>query len=611
MAFIPQTLINQVRENTDIVDVISQYVPLTKRGANYIASCPFHEDRNPSFSVSQPKQIYKCFSCGRGGNVYSFIEEIEGISFPEAFAKVAAFSQIPIDERYLQQGSKVQPAHQRLYELHDKVADFYHYYLTGTNNGASGYDYLLNRGFDEALLDTFQLGLAPDNSQVLLEYLRQNEFSDQELIDSGIFYQNDYQEWRDRFCGRLIIPLRNERGQVVAFSGRQFQAEQSPQAKYLNSPETPIFQKGELLYNLDLARPEINRTKQVLICEGYMDVMALYQAGYENVVATMGTSLTEEHLDRLTRLSREIYFIFDGDEAGQKATKRAFDLVLPRPQLVAKSVSIPQGLDPDEWLKQKGKASFDRLLEEAQSAFDFQVEYLKTHYNLHNDQELAQYIEQVTQLIAQLNSPIEQELRMKDLAEAYTVSLDLIEEQVARKRQQLNQQRRQESPGEAAPPPPPVAPAPASTSLNIRSGLAFQSEKQLLFHLIYYEEAWKFVEEMDGALVLFHDTAQRIYFALQELYYDEGLSLPLTAIVDRMTEESSRQFLNEVIWDQENLGYQEEVMVDCLKAIDKAFVQQEIEELREKVKQARQSAEYTEMNDLMMQIMRLNRKIKQ
>lgn len=614
MSFIPEEIIQDIRQKTDIVAIINDYVKLTKSGTNYTASCPFHEDRNPSFSVHPGKQIYKCFSCGRGGNVFSFLQEIEGISFVEAVRKAAELSSIALDERFFNQRNDVKHQQQHLLmDLHQKVADFYHYYLMNTVNGEEAYRYLIDRGMEKQTMETYGLGLAPEQSEIIVQYLLESGFNREQLVQSGIFYQNEQGELIDRFRTRIIFPLRNDKGQVVAFSGRVFVEQQTDkkQAKYLNSPETEIFHKASLVFNLDLARQKIRQRDQVIICEGYMDVIALHQAGFEHAVATMGTSLTERHLSHLAKLAQEFVFIFDGDEAGQKATLRAFELAQTIPNLRLKSVTIPNKMDPDDWIRQKGRDSFQQLINQAISSYDFYQTTLRKQYDLSDKQQLAKYVDLMVQHIATaINSPIERELRINELSQRYQLSEDLLLEQLAHKLQ--HKPKSQQQPADKARHNNDVVSIPATdaVSFEVLSKRAFQSEKQLLALLMYYEEAWHFLNQLTTPLMLFHSVAQQAFFELQTHYYDKGVPLPLTNIVNYIEDPQINHFLTTLIWENDAHGYSDEIMQDCIVAIEQEFIQLQIDELRKKVSIYEKEQRYSEADDLMMTIIQLNRQLK-
>lgn len=610
MSFIPEEVIQDIRQKTDIVAVINDYVKLTKSGTNYTASCPFHEDRNPSFSVHPGKQIYKCFSCGRGGNVFSFLQEIEGISFVEAVRKAAESSNIALDERFFHQrnDAKHQQEH-LLIALHQRVMEFYHYYLMNTVNGEEAHAYLTNRGMVAETMQTYQLGLAPEQSDIIVEYLSEEGFTSEQMVQSGIFYRHDNGDLIDRFRARIIFPLRNEKGQVVAFSGRIFKeiSSERKQAKYLNSPETDIFHKARLVFNLDLARPKIRQLDQVIICEGFMDVIALHQAGFEHVVAAMGTSLTEWHLNQLAKLAQEFVFIFDGDEAGQKATLRAFELAQTIPNLHLKSVTIPNKLDPDDWIRQKGRDSFQQLINQATSSYDFYQKVLQQQYNLNDQQQLAEYVDVMLQHIATaIKSPIERELRVNELSQRYQLSEALLLEQLAHKLQKKPQQPHSRPPTEVIP----EVEHESDINIAVLSKRALQSEKQLLTLLLYYEEAWQFLSHLSTPLMMFHPIAQQAFFELQTYYYDKGVQLPLTHIVNYIENPQINHFFTTLIWENDPLGYSDEMMLDCMHAIEQEFIQLQINELRKKIATYEAEHRHTEADDLMMKIIQLNRQLK-
>lgn len=613
MKHIDNETLNQIRQAIDITEVINEYVPLTKKGTNYVASCPFHEDNHPSFSVSPTKQIFKCFSCGRGGNVFTFLQEIEGVNFVEAVKIAAKFANIALNYEFLDQSTNAHP-HQDLLDIHQRVAEFYHYYLVNTENGKEAYQYLLERGFSKETMQHFQLGLAPSKVELILQYLKQYNFTSQQLKDSGIFLldESNGEIYGDRFKHRIIFPLSNSQGQVVAFSGRIFQEDQNDQAKYLNSPETAIFNKSQLIYNFHRAKASIRQKKRVLICEGYMDVMALCQAGIDNVVATMGTSLTRQHIETLAKHSSHIYFIFDGDEAGQKATLRGFELVKQDTRnITAQAVSIPQQADPDEWIKLHGAESFIKLLNHGLHFYDFYKQYQAKHYDLDNQADLSKYIDDLVTFIAQTVSPIERELQLQDIANQYQLPLEILKEQAARKNfQQIHQSSKHSSVQDTFQTDTGLYQRQTFQQSGIQSFSAYQSEKQLIFHLIFYEEAWKYLESLSEPLIFYHDFSQKIYFLLEDYYYDKGNPLPLTGISDDIHDPQMSQLLSEILWDNEKFEYNEKVLVDCIKGIEAAFIDQEINEIRQKIKEANNAQDHQIVQNLSIQIMQLMRQAK-
>lgn len=610
MSRISNETIQMVKQSIDIVDVVNQYVPLTKRGNNYTCSCPFHEDRNPSFSVSQSKQIFKCFSCGRGGTVFRFLEEIEGISFVEAVQKTAEYGNIPLEID--QHSDASNPKRTILYEIHEKTQEFYHYYLTKTVNGKNALDYFLNRQISMTTIEQFHLGLAPLNSEVLLQFLQKEGFDELDLLESGIFYQTDDRTLIDRFRGRLIIPLRNEQGSPIAFSGRIYD-EQAPQqdAKYLNSPQTDIFDKSSVLFNLDQAKGPIRQSKEVLVTEGYMDVITLFQAGFENTVASMGTSLTNHHLSRLSKLANTVYFLFDGDSAGKKATLSAFEMAQSYNKTQFKAITIPQKMDPDDWIKQKGVNSFQRLINQAETSFDFQKEYYRSHFNLEDDHQLAEYLEHLIQIIKSIDSTIEQQLRLKELSEEFNVDESILKEQLTRVKQE-NKHQTQETNATVRTNNDIVSPRPVDiTSIwNIKSLRVLQSEKYFLFMLIYQEQAWNYLATLSTPVLLINDISCQAYTTLQHYYYDEGHHIPLTGITQFIEDDQVRYFIEQLFWEYELFEFNQQAMEDTLKTIQREFIKLEIDQLTKELKEAQRLQEYGRLNEIITEISRLNHQIK-
>lgn len=615
MARIPNQVIDDLRSKVKIEDVVSQYVDLKKQGQGYTCSCPFHEDKNPSFSIHTEKQIYKCFSCGRAGNVFGFIQEIEQVGFIEAVRKVAEMTGNPLDPAYFESDERERPEDlktKQVFQLHQKIQDFYQYYLRSTQNGQEALQYLLNRGMTEESLDKFALGLAPANSELVLAYLQQDNFSMDVLIDSGIFYWNEEQgKLIDRFRDRIIFPLRDSKGRTVAFSGRLYQANDSRKGKYVNSSESSIFSKSKLLYNLDQARVAIRRQQQVLICEGYMDVISLVQAGFEQVVASMGTSLTQDQLSHLCRLAEEIIFVFDGDEAGSHASERALELSHAFPNHQFKIIQIPMNMDPDDWIRQKGSQSFQQLINTAQSTVSFQKERLKQSYNLQDQQGIATYIDEVLKLIRQLPSPIEQQLYLSDLAQEFQLSVDLLEEQLMRlpkaeghRTEKVHQVRDSKDLSLKDP-----TVAQGDYLAAVQSHRAYQAEKLLLACLIFYPQAWEDFEKLESVPSLYHGFSQEALLQVIDYYY-QGHQLPLTGVNDLVRDANAQQLLASIIWDFEPLGYHSQIMIDALKSIEIAFKELQIKELEGLLRESMLNQDQEKMQKLIRQIMLLHRELK-
>ena len=611
MVFIPPQKIEEIQQKTDITQVIGKYTQLSPSGKNFVGSCPFHEDRNPSFSVDSSKQLYHCFSCGRGGNVFNFLQEIEQVSFVEAVKLAAQVSHIPLEEYAFQQRpqSPKEQLRKRLLLLHQKASQFYTYYLQSTQNGIEALEYLMKREFSQETLENFQVGLAPQSSQILVQILQQEDFTTEELIESGIFYLNNDNELVDRFRGRIIFPLRNGKGEVVGFSGRIYEKTlDSSQPKYLNSPNTVLFNKSNHLFNLDIAAPAIRQTKQVLIVEGFMDVIALHQTNIKNAVATMGTSLSRQHLNTLQKFTSEVILIFDGDEAGQKAVDSAYQLSEEYKDLTFKNVMIPMKMDPDEWIKEKGIESFQALIHRANNIFDFYATYWKKNYDLQIQQELAQYIERLLVLIRQRShSAIEAELNIQKIAQTYQIPTETLTQTYHTLRPQRSKLQSQEAKDKHIDQDKSIPDRSyVSGDLALRSKAAFFAEKQILFYLIYYSQAWEYLNECfnETPFVLLHEHTQSLYFILEEAYYNKQhpTALPMIHLDQTMRDDTLKGLFLSIRNEYQPLGFLKEVMHDCFVVLEREFIQIEINELRQQANELVQLKQLQEASDLYRQI---------
>lgn len=428
---IPEAVVTEIRERVNIVDVISPYVQLKKQGRNLFGNCPWHEERTPSFSVNEEKQIFHCFSCGRGGNAFSFLMELENLSFPQAVAKVAPLADVTLDASYLSdtKSESVDPQIKALRELYDDATKLYHHLLINTAGGVDALTYLQQRGLDDQTIDAFMLGYAPKND-VLLEYFQGKGVDYQLLRASELFVEWDDGSLHDRFNDRVLFTIRDQAGHPIAFSGRRLSADDE-QPKYINSPESLLFNKSRELFNLDLAQNDIKQSKHVILFEGFMDVIAAFQAGVRNGVASMGTSLTVDQVQRLDRIATDITIAYDADAAGQKATKRALDLLSHNSRMQASVAHIPDNQDPDEYLRAHDASAFlDLMTRHTEDPISFNMRFLRQDRNLNNQNEVVGYVNDVLSVLAKLDSKVMQDMYLHKLSEEFNISLDALNGQM-------------------------------------------------------------------------------------------------------------------------------------------------------------------------------------
>ncbi|HDE8454770.1 TPA: DNA primase [Staphylococcus aureus] len=418
---IDQSIINEIKDKTDILDLVSEYVKLEKRGRNYIGLCPFHDEKTPSFTVSEDKQICHCFGCKKGGNVFQFTQEIKDISFVEAVKELGDRVNVAVDIEATQSNSNVQIASDdlQMIEMHELIQEFYYYALTKTVEGEQALTYLLERGFTDALIKERGIGFAPDSSHFCHDFLQKKGYDIELAYEAGLLSRNEENfSYYDRFRNRIMFPLKNAQGRIVGYSGRTYTGQEP---KYLNSPETPIFQKRKLLYNLDKARKSIRKLDEIVLLEGFMDVIKSDTAGLKNVVATMGTQLSDEHITFIRKLTSNITLMFDGDFAGSEATLKTAQHLLQQ-GLNVFVIQLPSGMDPDEYIGKYGNDAFTAFVKNDKKSFaHYKVSILKDEI-AHNDLSYERYLKELSHDISFMKSSILQQKAINDVAPFFNVS---------------------------------------------------------------------------------------------------------------------------------------------------------------------------------------------
>ncbi|MFC6288697.1 DNA primase [Levilactobacillus angrenensis] len=551
MAKIPEDVIETVRTATNIADVVGQYVQLKKSGKNLFGLCPFHEERTPSFSVSEDKQIFHCFSCGRGGNVFKFLMELEHVSFPEAVVKVADFSHVDLDSEYRQDasGPKMDSKTSQLIDLQEQAAKLYHHVLVNTAVGQPALDYLHDRGLTDETIETYQLGFAP-GQRLLKPFFEQRQSDYQLLRQSGLFIENAQGELRDRFTERVMFPLRNASGHVAAFSGRLIK-KADDQPKYLNCPETALFNKSRLLFNFDLARPAIRQAGEVTLFEGYMDVISATQAGVHNGIASMGTSLTTEQIYAIERTTDKLNVCYDGDEPGQRAISRALTLLGQHSHLALSVIQLPEGQDPDEYRRAHGDEAFRQMLTTAKEPpLQFNLRFLRRNKSLDTDSEQLDYVNQVMPLLAQVQEPVELDMYLNQLASEFHIDKAALQAQLKQTQRDTAAQQERARPRQAAnQTPPPAQPAVTVHQQQRPLTRLERAERGLLFRLLHDRNVWAKVTSMaDFSFV--HDDYQVIY-TLAQGYFQTHQTYRTAQFTDFIKEDR----LQQIVIDLETATY--------------------------------------------------------
>lgn len=440
MAF-PPAFLDELTARNPIEDVVGQYVNLKRSGSNLFGLCPFHGEKTASFSVAPDKGIYYCFGCHKGGSVINFEMEIEGLSYPDAVRALAkrAGMEVPEDEQYQSRYRQ----QERLWALHKEAARFYHSQLYAPV-GVNALQYAAGRGMPKSILTKFGIGYAPDSWTALVDWLRTKGYTDQELRDSGLVtVSRKNGNLFDRFRDRLMFPIIDVRGNVIGFGGRIMNNQDKSAAKYLNSPETLIFNKRKNLFALNLAKK--SKLGYLILVEGYMDAIALHQFGFDCAVASLGTALTEDGANLLSRYTEQVVLIYDGDEAGQNATQRAIP-ILEKAGLQVKVLKMRDAKDPDEFLKKFGADRFKLLLEESSNRVEYQLNAILKKYDLRDDDQKVKYLQESAELISSLSSSVQREVYGNRVAEAAGISMEAMKLEVGRafKRRTYQEKKKQE-----------------------------------------------------------------------------------------------------------------------------------------------------------------------
>lgn len=580
MAFPPAFLDELVARNP-IEDVVGQYVNLKRSGSNLFGLCPFHGEKTPSFSVAPDKGIYYCFGCHKGGSVINFEMEIEGLSYPDAVRALAkrVGMEVPEDEQYQSRYRQ----QERLWALHKEAARFYHSQLYAPI-GANALQYAAGRGMSKAILTKFGIGYAPDSWSSLVDWLRGKGYTDQELRDSGLVtVSRKNGNLFDRFRDRLMFPIIDVRGNVIGFGGRIMNSQDKSAAKYLNSPETLIFNKRKNLFALNLAKK--SKLGYLILVEGYMDAISLHQYGFDCAVASLGTALTEDGANLLSRYTEQVVLIYDGDEAGQNATKRAIP-ILEKAGLQVKVLRMRDAKDPDEFLKKFGADRFKLLLEESSNRVEYQLNAILKKYDLRDDDQKVKYLQESANLLSTLNSSVQREVYGNRVAEAAGISADAMKLEISRafKRRVYQEKKKQEKIDLA----PARALQPRERSIRYNNVKSAMAEEMVLAQILREPALLQEIpelrpEEFSSPLLgkAFSQLTQR---------YQQGLDVSVAGLTDFSAEEMAHLA---GITQRQQGPVNEQALKDCARTIREEYqksrtkTEDDIMLLREKLQRSK------------------------
>ena len=575
---IPQATIDAIRKEVNIVDVVGEYVQLKKSGKNYLGLCPFHDEKTPSFSVAEDKQIYHCFGCGKGGSVFKFVQEIEGLSFPEAVEKVGSQTSIDLPTNYATEASQgghssVSLEERQVLEIHQKVTELYHHILMNTQIGEKALVYLHERGLTDEMIETFQIGFAPKDRRVVHQILQKDNYSEEVLKETGLLFMLDSGEWLDRFYQRIMFPIKNYQGKVIGFSGRILEDElfdSSDQPKYLNSPETNLFNKRFVLYNFHQARPVIRKSNEIILFEGFMDVISAWMSGIENGVATMGTSLTIEQIKAMERVATDVLICYDGDNAGQDAINRAVHVIQEESTLDIQIIRMPERMDPDDYRRQYGPKALKELLHASrETIFQFKNEFIKKQYDLSIESDKLAYIDDILTELSEVDSVIERDLYVTKLSEEFGLSKESLQSELNQKKvvhRQGTTQRFQQT----------FEPVIPQFQDIKKISLVEKAELQLIYRLMNERNVHNFLaQQVNFSFV--HDIYQELYLHISDYMGLHG-ELEIADFIDYLQEDALKHKVVSVSLQNYSEESSVEELKDCVKIISTAAIQKQMEE---------------------------------
>lgn len=555
MEKIPYDLILEIQRKVNIVDVIGEYLPLEQKGKNYFAICPFHDDHNPSMSVSPEKQIYTCFVCGASGNVFNFVMNYENISFSEAVVKVATKAGINLDIKAKHKEVKQDDKHIKFYQMFDITNKYYQNNIKSVY-GKAATKYLHERNLDDDIIKEFEIGLSMNDNNVS-KLLDKKGYDVNDLVDIGLCGKKGNFIY-DTFRNRIIFPLYNLTGQVVGFSGRIYNGED--ESKYINSKESVIFKKGTLLYNYHRAASYARDKREIIVVEGFMDVIRLYTIGIKNVVATMGTAITKDHAELIKKLSKNVVLCFDGDKAGKKATVSAID-ALEKIGITPKIIRLEDDLDPDEYVTGKGKEAYLNHLNNAMSTLEFKLDNNKSTINFNDYGEVSNYLKDITSELRKIDDKIVYELTVKKISKETGVDVETINNLVSE------------------------VPKHEIKVITKRKPLKKDKYNKAEEYLVYY------MLKKEDAIILYQNNVSYLSnkllsdIAMEILeFYERNHYVNVTDFT--LFLEDKTDLINEVLRiDDLNLPSDVSIQVieDYVKTIDEGLLKQEIERIKDKI----------------------------
>ncbi|MDW7738882.1 MAG: DNA primase [Bacillota bacterium] len=582
---IPEEIIDEIRQHTDLVNLTGEYLKLERRGKNMVGLCPFHNEKTPSFTVSPEKQLFHCFGCGASGNVFSLVMQLENLSFPEAARFLADRAGVKIPE-YRKEKAGEEDLKENIYKLNQLAARFFAYCLTKTKSGSKALGYLQKRGINAQSAETFKLGYAPADWTGFFNFAHKKGIPADLMVKAGLVSPGKDKGYYDRFRDRLIFPIFNISGKVAGFGGRSLNENENSGPKYLNSPETPVFNKGSMLYGLNLSREAIRREKKAVVMEGYTDVITAYQEGIENVVASLGTALTAEQGRILRHQAETVITAYDSDTAGEAATWRGLS-ILQKTGCLVHVAELPEGSDPDSYIKEYGKEAFLTLVDKATPLMEYRLLQLKKQFDLTSDRGRLDYTEELMSFLLAAVNQVEQDFYLKRAAEELAIDEDALRRELKIRRKKTGRAADSEQTDFLA----------AGPAITVR-----RAEKILISLMLQSKDI---AEKGRNNLEPEYFEDKRIREVIESIWAlaEEDLSLSTEKLLNRFEDSQVVKMVTEAVTDPELQDLQPKIAKrmaeDCMNEIRQSWLKSQKRDIQKKLKELETSGTEEEIKEFM------------
>lgn len=586
MYVINDNVLDEIRDRADIVDLIGEYVDLKRSGSNYMGLCPFHSEKTPSFSVSPSKSIFKCFGCGVGGDVITFIMKRENLNFPEAVEFLAEKYNVRLSE-YKDENKEARDKRNRLYDINREAAM---HFLNNLSSSPKAQKYLRDRGLSDKTIRAYGLGYSKDSWTDLYDHLTKLGYKEEELLNLNLVSKSKNGNYIDRFRDRVMFPIINRNNKVIAFGARGF-GDAKP--KYLNSRETPIFHKGSNLFNMNIISRESSRQRIILV-EGYMDVISLYNSGINYSVASLGTSLTEDQAAIIKKMAKDIYICYDSDKAGINATSRAIDIFLSK-SCKPKIIELEGGLDPDDFIKKYGMEGFENKIKSAISYIDFKIKILRENFNLEDAEGLSNFTLESAKILSSIKNPIERDIFVKEFSKKYNISYKAIENYI----NYLNRNKIKSEKKEKFKP---------KKNTNVVKSTKTRAQEELLSYSLLDNDIYNYIKNKVQVFYFINAMTRASFEEIPKMFEEEMEVSEFLNLLEKNRLIDSN-FKENILGIIKNIHVNEKIVDELIKTLERNYLQKEKDRILENIDKLQGEEDKNLLLDALKDLKEINLKL--